>query len=674
MEDETRIQDLLSALTVEEKISLCTGQNFWQTKAVERLGIKRFKLTDGPRGIAWHSSGKRATAFPPGIALAATWDRTLAERFGQAMGAEARAAGCGVVLGPAVNICRTPVNGRTFEYLTEDPYLNRELAVPVVQGIQSNRIAACIKHYAANNQEKHRMKTDVVISERALREIYLPVFEAAVTQGDAWSVMAAYNAVQGLAACENPDLLRSKLREEYGFRGFAVSDWFAVRRTKSAASVVKAGLNLEMPGKGTKLKSKNLQRAFDAGEVSEADLDDNLAGLLRVMLLTGHLDEPIRSSTGKIVSTTEHQDLAREIAAAGITLLKNENQALPLKPDQLGKVAVLGPKARKRNCLPLWGGSSAVWPPFEITPWQGLQEKLKGRCELVRSARDADVALLFLGLSHRPGHDSEVMDRKSLDLPPKQVALLRKTLGENPNTIVVLISGSPVTMDWADEVPAIVEAWYPGMTGGHAIADVLFGDINPGGKLPVSFPRRLEDSPAHRSERSYPGDGSTVHYDEGIFVGYRHFDQEDIEPLFPFGHGLSYTNFSYTDLQLSAQTLNSSDKLDVSLQLTNSGELAGTEVVQLYISNQDCSQPRPPRELKGFSRVQLQPGESRRVNFALTGKDLACYHEGRSTWVTDPGRFTIEVGASSRDIRLEAEFQYRGDASPSSDQENGARQ
>lgn len=656
MNDEARIQTLLERMTVAEKIALCAGKNFWQTNAVERLGIKRLRLSDGPRGVAWHSSGKRGTSFPPAIALAASWDRDLALRFGQALGAEARAAGCGVILGPAVNICRTPLNGRTFEYLTEDPYLNKELAVPMVRGIQSNRVAACVKHYAANNQETYRMKTDVDVSERALREIYLPVFEATVKEADAWTVMAAYNAVRGLAACENPDLLRSKLREEYGFRGFVVSDWFAVRRTRSPASVVKAGMNLEMPGKGSKLKAKNVQQAFDQGEISVADLDDNLAGLLRVMLLTGHLDEPIRSTAGKNVSTPEHQSLAREMAASGITLLKNDQRTLPLSRNQLKKVAVLGPKARRRNCLPLWGGSSGVWPPHEITPWQGLKEKLAGHCELVRSAKDADVALLFLGLGHRPGQDSEIRDRKILDLPPKQVALLRKTLRENPNTIVVLVNGSPVSMDWADEVPAIIEAWYPGMEGGHAIADVLFGDVNPSGKLPVTFPRRLADSPAHRSERTYPGDGATVHYDEGVFVGYRHFDQEGIQPLFPFGHGLSYTTFDYSELRVSAGPLMADQPLELSFKLTNTGDRAGSEVVQLYVSDRDCPQPRPPRELKRFAKVHLEPGEGREIHFQLAHEDLAYWSEKGSAWVTDSTCFSIGIGASSRDIRLQERY------------------
>lgn len=658
MEDEAGIQALLDELTLEEKISLCAGENAWQTKAVERLGINRFKLSDGPRGIAWHSSRKRGTAFPSGIALAASWDTDLAHRFGEALGQEARHAGCGVVLGPAVNICRTPLNGRTFEYFTEDPCLNRELAVPVVKGIQSKRVAACIKHYAANNQEKYRMRTNVDVSERALREIYLPVFEAAVSEADAWSVMAAYNAVQGLAACENPELLRSKLREEYGFRGFVVSDWFAARRTQNAASCVRGGLGLEMPGKGSRYREKNLQQAFDQGEISESELDDNLAGLLRVMQLTGHLQEPIRAVGGDI-STAEHQALAQEMAAAGITLLKNDNKTLPLSSGSIGKLAVLGPKARKRNCLPLWGGSSGVWPPHEITPWQGLKDKLAGHCELVSSAEKADAVVLFLGLSHRPGQDSEVMDRKSLDLPIKQIALLRKTLRQNPNTIVVLINGSPVSMDWADEVPAIVEAWYPGMEGGHAIADVLFGDINPSGKLPVTFPRRLTDGPAHRAQRTYPGDGNTVYYDEGVFVGYRHFDEQGIEPLFPFGHGLSYTEFGYSDLQLDRDILSSGETLTVSLRLTNTGGTAGAEVVQLYLSDPEASLPRPPRELKAFCRTHLEPGESQRVTFTLCTRDLCFFDEASNRWQAEVGEFQVGVGASSRDIRLEQAFQFR---------------
>ncbi len=368
-----------------------------------------FKLTDGPRGVGFHSSGKRCTAFPSGIAQAASWDEDLMARFGQALGLECRAVGGRTILGPAINIARTPLNGRTFEYFSEDPYLNSRLVVPIVKGVQQQGVAACIKHFAANNQETNRMRISSEVSERALQEIYLPAFRAAVEQGDAWSVMAAYNSVNGVPACQNGDLLKRKLREQWGFRGFVVTDWFAARGTTSSAACVKGGLSLEMPGKGSRYRTKNLKASYEQGQFSEAELDDNLRGLLNAMVLTGHLD-----GTGQHGrrNTPEHQALAREMAEAGMTLLKNERALLPLDPSRTRKIAVLGPKLKKRNCLPLWGGSAGVWPPYEITPWQGLQQENRERFEWVSDPAQADAVLLFVGLSHRPGLDSEVRDRK----------------------------------------------------------------------------------------------------------------------------------------------------------------------------------------------------------------------------------------------------------------------
>lgn len=658
---EARVAALLQQLTLDEKLDLCAGKSAWKTKPIPRLGIESFRVTDGPRGVAWHSSMGRHVAFPSGIALGASWSSELAYDYGVALGEQTRASGRHMVLGPAVNICRTPLNGRTFEYFTEDPWLNQALAVPVIKGIQSQRVAACIKHYAANNQESHRMKTSAELSERALREIYLPVFEAAVTQADVWSVMAAYNAVNGVPACENSDLLNDKLRSEWGFRGFVVSDWSAVRRTSSTEACVKGGLSLEMPGKGTRYKQKNLRQAYDQDKFSERELDRNLSGLLRVMVLTGHLDvAPIPLAPA--APSSKHWALARRIAAEGMVLLKNHAALLPLDTTRIRKLAVIGPKAAKRNCLPLWGGSSGVWPPYEITPLQGIKEKIAdqfaGRIELVSQAEEADVVLLFVGLSHRPGLDSEVMDRKSLDLPAKQIQLIEASLAQNPNTVVVLINGGPISMEWAGPVPAILEAWYPGMEGGRAIADVLFGDINPSGKLPVSFPRRLQDSPAHQSSRTFPGDGAQVHYDEDVFIGYRHFDSREIEPLFAFGHGLSYTQFSYSDISLSSKVLRGDDVLLVKARICNVGSVAGAEVVQLYISDLECSVPRPLKELKGSSKVFLQPGQAAKVQFGIAYRDLAFYSEKNRDWLAEAGRFVVLLGSSSRDIRLEAEFDY----------------
>lgn len=511
---EQRVTSLLDALQIDEKLSLCAGQNFWETRAIPRLGIKAFRMSDGPRGVAFHSSRmSRCTAFPSGVAQAASWDEDLMARFGEAVARECKSTGAQMILAPAINITRTPLNGRTFEYLSEDPLLNARLTVPMVKGVQSQGVAACVKHFAANNQETNRMRNSSEVSERALQEIYLPAFKAAVEQADAWSVMAAYNAINGTAACESPDFLKTRLRDEYGFRGFVVSDWFAVRRTSSPEACIKAGLNLEMPGKGSRYRFKNIKKAYEKDLFSEAELDENLRGVLRVMVLTGHLDPQTDNGAR---NTVEHQTLAREMAEAGITLLKNEGNLLPLDPSRVKKIALLGPKLKRRNCWPLWGGSAGVWPPYEVTPWQGLQAQNHGRFQWVNSPGEADAVLLFVGVGHRPGFDSEAMDRKSLHLPRKQQALIQQTVAANPNTVVILTNGGPLAMSWMDEVPALLETWYSGMEGGNAIARVLFGDTNPAGKLPLTFPKQLKDSPAHKSERSYPGDKRAVHYEEEL--------------------------------------------------------------------------------------------------------------------------------------------------------------
>lgn len=647
---EQRVLSLLDALKIDEKLSLCAGQNFWEARAIPRLGIKAFRMTDGPRGVAFHSSRRRrCTAFPSGVAQAASWDEGLMTRFGRAIAQECKATGAQVILGPAINITRTPLNGRTFEYFSEDPLLNARLTVPMVKGVQSQGVAACVKHFAVNSQEKNRMRNSSEVSERALQEIYLPAFKAAVEKADAWSVMAAYNAVNGVAACENPDLLKTKLRDEYGFRGFVVSDWFAVRRTASPEACVKAGLNLEMPGKGSRYRFKNIKAAFEQQSFTEAELDENLKGLLRVMVLTGHLDP--ETDTGRR-NTPEHQALAREMAEASITLLKNDKGLLPLDPARIKKVAVLGPKLKSRNCWPLWGGSAGVWPPYEVTPWQGLQEQNKGRFEWASSPAEADAVLLFIGLGHRPGFDSEAMDRKSLHLPRKQRDLIRDTLAANPNTVVVLTNGGPLAMPWSEDVPALLETWYPGMEGGTAIARVLFGDANPAGKLPLTFPKQLEDSPAHQSKRTFPGDKKTVHYDEELFVGYRHFDKRKIEPLFPFGHGLSYTDFEYTDIQLNGDSFSADDTVQISMTLTNAGAVAGTEVVQLYVADPMAPDDRPIQSLKGFEKLQLAAGESRQVCLELPVRELEIFCPESNQWRLKKGGYIVCLGSSSRDIRL----------------------
>lgn len=651
---DAQVQELLRAMTVEEKLSLLAGKSLFKTKGIPRLGLAPMKLTDGPRGVGFHSTLRRCTAFPTGIALAASWDPDLGREFGEALALEARSVGAQVVLGPAINICRTPLNGRTFEYFSEDPELNSRLTVAVIKGIQSTGVAACVKHYAANNQETNRMRNSSRVSERALREIYLPAFEAAVREADVWAVMAAYNAVNGVAACEHRPLLHDILREEYGFTGFVVSDWFAVRRTASGASCLKAGLDLEMPGRGSRYRLSRLKKEFAAGAFTLEELEHRLRNLLRIWLRTsadaGH-------PTGRR-NTPQHQQLARRMAAQGITLLKNAGQLLPLHGKRIRRLAVLGPRAGKRNCRPLYGGSAGVWSPYEVTPVQGLREMLGASCEIVSDPVGADAAVVCVGLGHRLGGDSEAGDRKSLALPAEQDALVRETLAKNANTIVVLVTGSPVAMPWVDDVPAILMAWYPGMEGGRAIADVLFGEVNPGGKLPVTFPRALADSPAHSDPRCFPGDKKEVRYDEDIFVGYRHFDREAIEPLFPFGHGLSYTSFEYSQLAIEQAGWQQGGALRLAMKLTNTGSCDGAEVVQLYVGPCAASLPRPVKELKAFRKVFLRAGEARSVEFALPARALAYFCPESLCWRVDDGDYEISLGSSSRDLRLQAAVSY----------------
>jgi beta-glucosidase len=646
---EERVEDLLSSLTLEEKLSLCAGAGFWKTKPVPRLGIKAFRLTDGPRGIGFHSTGKRCTAFPSGIAQAATWDTVLMARLGEALGKECRATGGRTLLGPAINITRTPLCGRTFEYLSEDPHLNSRLVVPLVQGIQRQGVAACIKHFAVNNQESNRVRVSAEVSERALQEIYLPAFRAAVEEADAWAVMAAYNGINGTPACENEDLLKRRLRDEWGFRGFVVSDWFAARFTSSTEACVRGGLSLEMPGKGARYTPKKLREGLAELRFTEADIDANLSGLLRAMILTGHLDSDSPRGERNI---PEHRALALELAVSSATLLKNDRKTLPLDCSRSATIALLGPRLDKRNCLPLWGGSAGVWPPDEITPLRGMQEENEGRFTFVTNPAKADAVILFVGLSHRPGLDSEVKDRASLALPWEQDDLVRKTLAINPNTIVVLTSGSPVAMPWADDVPAILQSWYAGMEGGRAIARLLFGDSNPSGKLPVTFPRSLEDISAHSSPRTFPGSRETVHYEEELMVGYRDFDKRGIEPLYPFGHGLSYTHFAYHDLEYVVEPTASDSAVVITMMLINEGEVAGAEVVQLYVADRQAGSDRPDQALRAFIKVSLEAGARQALRFTLRRDDLAYFCPKANSWRVRGGDYDVRLGSSSRDIRL----------------------
>jgi beta-glucosidase len=657
LELEIRVEDLLERLTLEEKFRLTAGKKWWYTKPIRRLGIKSFGMHDGPHGVRIDMKGKiKTTYFPSAICRAATWNIELSTDFGIAIAQEIRDVGAHMLLAPGINIQRTPMCGRTFEYQSEDPYLNKHLAVAVVKGIQSQRIAACIKHFICNNQETNRFTSSSEVSERALQEIYYPAFKAAVQEADAWSIMSCYNKVNGIYGSENEHLLRGVLMREWGFRGFVVSDWGAASRTTSAESCITAGLTLEMPG-ASKFNIFELTQSYHEGKFTEEALNDNIRRLLRVMFLVGLFDNENAVPKGSR-NTLEHQVLAREIAEEGIVLLKNERNILPLDMKKVKKIAVIGPTANMKTSL--GGGSSSNFPPYEIKPIVGIKEKCKGKVEITDSPSKVDITVIFAGLRHQSGMDREGEDKVSFSLPEDQISLITKTVQENPNTIVVLTGGSPVSMiEWIENVPAVVQAWYGGMEAGNAIASILFGDINPSGKLPITFPKALSDSPAHASEKTYPGD-EKVFYEEGIFVGYRHFDTKNIEPFYPFGHGLSYTKFTYENIEISSDKVSGGEPFYVSLEITNSGEQLGAEVIQLYIQDVECSVERPLKELKGFKKVKLDPKEKKTVKFELTKDDLSYFDEKSNFWIAEKGLFKILIGSSSRDIRLQGEIEYLG--------------
>ena len=654
---EERVEDLLGRLTLEEKFKLSVGTKGFFTKPILRLGIPHFKMCDGPHGIGPHSTNNtKCTYFPTGISRTSTWNPKLAEEFGVALGQEIRDIGYHMSLGPGINIQRTPMCGRNFEYQTEDPYLNKIMAIHIVKALQSQRIAACVKHYICNNQETNRYTSSSEVSERALQEIYLPAFEATIREADAWSFMTCYNKVNGTYGCENKNLITDRLRNEWEFRGFVVTDWHATRLSESTEKAVNAGLSLEMPNPN-KYRKTRLRNALSAGKFTEETFNENIRRLLRVMFLTGLFDDK-NTLPKSSRNTPEHQEIARKIAEEGIVLLKNEGNLLPLDINKLSKIAVLGPNAAKKSAME--GGSSQVLPPYEVTPLQGLEEKCKGKIEIITTPSEADVAIVFAGLNHKPGMDSEHIDKDLFDLPIEDIELIKKSVQENPKTVVVLISGSPIGMEgWIDNIPALVEAWYPGMEGGHAIANILFGDVNPSGKLPLTFPKKLSDSPAHKSTKTFPGDDKVL-YDEGIFVGYRHFDMKNIEPLFPFGYGLSYTTFEYENLKISKDKVAEDKIFTISCDIINSGEFIGAEIVQLYIQDVEASVERPLKELKGFKKILLKPGEKGTATFEIDISALSFYDEKNNCWKAEKGFFNILIGSSSRDIRLQNQIEYLG--------------
>ena len=670
--EENLVESLLGKLKLKEKFKLLTGYFFFQTHTVPRLGIRTFKITDGPLGISQHSSFLRKnTYFPGGINLAAAWNRELAYECGEAIGKEARAIGRLCVLGPGINIGRTPFNGRTYEYYSEDPYLTKEMSIPFVKGVQSQKVAACPKHYVANNQETNRYTVSAEVDERTLHEIYLRAFKETVEEADPWTIMSSYNLVNSEYVHESSKLLKEILLEQWGFSGFVMTDWWATaegdsKKKESSRSppeiAIKAGLSLEMP-KGHLYEQKRLIEAYKSKKFTEKDVDELIRRILRVYVKVGMFEKKKSLPKGER-NTKKHQNLARKMSEEGIVLLKNLKNILPLDIEKIKKLAILGPNANKKFGKLLYGGAAAVTPPYEITALQGLKEKCKGKIQITEDQSDSDFVILFMGLNHDSpkkmmsdetivegidfGNESEKMDRKKLELSESQLDLIDETVKINSKTIVVLINGSPVAMNgWIENVPAVLEVWYPGMEGGRAIANVLFGDVNPSGKLPMTFPKKIEDCPAHKSERTFPGVDLKVYYEEGIYVGYKHYDKENIEPLFPFGFGLSYTEFKFEEVNATNNKISAiHETININVKITNVGRRAGSEVIQVYSEDVKCSVNRPKRELVGFEK------ESKYFSIKIKGKDLAFYNPSESAWKLEKGEFVLHVGNSSRDLYL----------------------
>jgi beta-glucosidase len=702
---EKRVADLLARMTVEEKASMLAGSGWMESMPIERLGIPAIKMADGPMGVrAWMGSSAvtnaanapkiTSTSFPAGVAMAATWDPLLVQREGKAIAQEVKALGRDMILGPTVNINRVPLWGRNFEGYGEDPYLAGRLGVAYIKGVQGEGVIPSVKHFAANNEEFERHRIDAHIDERTLHEIYLPAFKAAVEEGKAWTVMSAYNKVNGTYCAENMHLLTDVLKKEFGFKGFVISDWGS---TYSTTPTVNAGMDLEMPGgppmkamlarpqtilsgnSGGWLETDKVLAEMKEGHIFEAALDDNVRRILRVIFVSGLFDHP--HAEGGEVDTPEQRAVALQGATEGIVLLKNAGGLLPLDATKVKSIAVIGPNAAVARTG--GGGSSLVRPKYAVAPLDGIKEKAgsqinvtyalgvgmegedpaqdtpEARAKALKEATDAataaDVAVVVVGRYNKL--ESEGFDVKTMDLPTGQDELIAAVEKANPHTIVVLNTGDPVTMTkWIDNTPALLDMWYGGQEGGHALAAILFGDANPSGKLPVSLPKKFEDSPA---SGHYPGENLKVDYAEGIYVGYRYYDTKNVEPQFPFGFGLSYTTFAYGDLNVLDDTTFSHDPnrprgKTVTVTVRNTGKRAGADVVQLYLHDGHSKIDRPEHELKGFARVVLQPGESSQILFLLDRAAFSYWSPEKKDWVTEPGTFEVQIGASSRDIRLKA--------------------
>ena len=695
-EFDGEIDKLVSQMTVEEKIGMLHGNSMFSTGAVERLGIPELKMADGPLGVreeisrdSWAPAGLTndfATYYPAGGGLAATWNAEMAHTFGNSLGEELRARDKDMLLSPAINMVRTPLGGRTYEYMSEDPFLNKKIAVPLIVGLQEKDVMACVKHYAANNQETNRDFVDVQIDERTLREIYLPAFEASVKEAKSYAIMGAYNKFRGEYLCENDYMLNKILRDEWGFKGVVVSDWAAVHST---AKSLKSGLDIEMgtpkPFNEFFLADK-LIAAVKSGEVSEKEIDLHVKRILRVLFQVKAMGGKTREK-GSIATEAHYQD-AYKIATEDIVLLKNDNNALPLKLDGVKSIAVIGNNAMKKNSL--GGFGAGVKTKREVTPLEGLKnrlpssikinyaegylerydEKNKGKLgditlngpvtideldpakvqKAVEAAKKSDVAVIFAG-SNRD-YETEASDRRDLHLPFGQEELIKKVLAVNPRTIVVFIAGAPFDIgEITQKSPAVVWSWFNGSEGGNALADVILGKVNPSGKLPWTMPKNIMDSPAHAT-KSFPG-GKSVNYAEGLLIGYRWFDTKNIAPLYPFGYGLSYTTFALENGRTDKTSYVPNETISVSVEVKNTGKVDGKEVVQVYVSKADSKVARASKELKGFKKVLVKSGSSETVTIQIPVKELAYYDVSAKKWTVEPGKYTLKIGNSSRDIKKE---------------------
>ncbi len=661
------IDKIMAELTLEEKASLCSGDDFWHTKAVERLDIPRVMFSDGPHGLRKNiedspnpNESIKSVCFPTACATACSFDRTLLEAMGKAIGEECQHEQLAVVLGPGCNIKRSPLCGRNFEYFSEDPYLAGEMASAHISGVQSRGVGTSLKHFACNNQEYRRLSVSAEVSERALREIYLVPFEKAVKQSKPWTLMCSYNRINGVYSSENKKLLTDILRDEWGFKGLVMSDWGAVN---DRIEGVKAGIDLEMPSSNGK-NDEIIVKAVRDGRLSEKDLDRCVR---RVLELVDRYTENASPETAW--DKEKHHQLARKIADECIVLLKNDDDILPIDVNK--KIAFIGKFAETPryqgggsshiNSLRVTSALEASGEFADVTYAQGYDvyedktdEKLLEQA--VKCAEEADVAVIFAGLPN--SFESEGFDRKHMRMPECQLELIEKISNANKNVVVVLHNGSPIEMPFADKVKGIVECYLGGEAIGGAVCDVLFGKVNPSGKLAETFPKKLSDNPSYLN---FPGEGDRVCYNEGIFVGYRYYDYKECEPLFPFGYGLSYTTFEYSNLHLSHSEINDNKILTAEVTVTNTGKRTGKEVVQLYVSHKKASVIRPVKELKGFEKVELKPNESKKVVFRLDSRAFSYYEEAISDWFTEYGEYEIMVGSSSRDIKLKESVYVNSD-------------